>query len=116
MNKLMILGLMLLAAAGASGAADTYLVEIRVLDGEELVAQPVMKVVAGEQSSISLGDDFNLALVVAQTDEGLVEVSSRLKMNGQLYTPRLVLHEEEKAAIGIGSMQMFVKVSDPGQP
>ena len=91
-------------------ASDTFVVTTKIYNGENLVSSPTLTVSPKEEALISVDDLYSFALKVTPEGESTVNLSTKLKIDGESISPSIVVELDKEAKVSGGNTALSVMV------
>ena len=112
MGQLFVL-VTLLGFASITQANDSFVVNSKIYENNELIGSPTLTVNANGEAAISVEDLYSFALTVSPVDDSTVNLATRLEIGGEEISPSLVVEIGKNASISVGSKELSVIVNKP---
>lgn len=94
-----------------SALAQVYDVAIEVIDNNEVIATPKLKVNDGQEASVSVSDVFDLSMTVHKQDL-VFAVATNLKIAGDTISPSLLIKPNEPASVMVGATGLYLTITE----
>ncbi|HET6628346.1 MAG TPA: hypothetical protein VFG91_01075 [Woeseiaceae bacterium] len=111
MNKLLALSSALLLSGQAIADDDSYLVRCVLSDGDRVLGSPAVVVESGQKATVSVSDTYSLSLVAEPQDDGRIQLSADIQLQGESHSPVLLVKPDQETAVQIGDTSFSVTVS-----
>ncbi|RLV59740.1 hypothetical protein D5018_10795 [Parashewanella curva] len=106
-----LLGLALFLGLISSANAN-YLVNVKLLNNAETIANPTLVVSPDKEVSVEVSKLYNLKLTVSPESKSTVKIATQLSLNGEKMSPVLITELGKPASIQVGNKEMSILITE----